>query len=264
MNMDKFIDDLDLGEGETVRGYCPDCGSKNTFTASKTGGAVLYNCYKLGCKISGIHTVGMTAADIQARMQEVEQDKPKPKVEAMELPEYIIPSRDGRLDRFRGKWDLHDQGLMYDIKDRRAVFPIFINGVMIDAVGRALAGVEVDAGTQPKWLRYTGKADYYLAGTGNTVVVVEDVISAITVAKLGFTGMAILGTSLSVAHMEQLGNYSQVIVALDPDAAHKTLSFRQEIEAWTGVATIALRLDDDIKYRVESDIQKLKTLAEFL
>lgn len=255
MSMNKYIEDLDLSEGDTVRGDCPDCGGKNTFTANKSGGAVLYNCYKLGCKISGVHTVGMTAADIQARMQEVEQDKPKPKVEAMELPEYVIPSRDGRLDTFRDKWDLHDQGLMYDIKDRRAVFPIFNNGVMLDAVGRALAGAE------PKWLRYTGKANYFLAGTGDTVVVVEDVISAITVAKLGFTGMAILGTSLSVAHMEQLGNYSQVIVALDPDAAHKTLRFRQEIEAWTGATTIALRLDDDIKYRVESDIKKL---MEFL
>ena len=255
--MHKYIEDLDLGEGDTVRGDCPDCGGKNTFTANKSGGAVLYNCYKLGCKISGVHTVGMTAADIQARMQELEQDKPKPKVEIMELPEYVVRSGSG-LDAFRDKWDLWDQGLMYDLKDKRAVFPIFINNVLIDAVGRALAGAE------PKWLRYTGKADYFIAGTGNTVVVVEDVISAITVAKLGFTGMAILGTSLSVAHMEQLGNYSQVIVALDPDAAHKTLSFRQEIEAWTGVATIALRLDDDIKYRVGSDIQKLKTLAEFL
>ena len=252
--MDKYIEDLDLGEGDTVRGDCPDCGGKNTFTANKSGGAVLYNCYKLGCKISGVHTVGMTAADIQARMQEIEQDKPKPKVEAMVLPEYVVPSGSG-LDAFRDKWDLWDQGLMYDLKDRRAVFPIFINGVMLDAVGRALAGAE------PKWLRYTGKANYFLAGTGDTVVVVEDVISAITVAKLGFTGMAILGTSLSVAHMEQLGNYSQVIVALDPDAAHKTLRFRQEIEAWTGVGTIALRLDDDIKYRVESDIEQLK---EFL
>ena len=252
--MDKYIEDLDLGEGDTVRGDCPDCGGKNTFTANKSGGAVLYNCYKLGCKISGVHTVGMTAADIQARMQEVEQDKPKPKVEIMELPEYVVRSGSG-LDAFRDKWDLWDQGLMYDLKDKRAVFPIFINNVLIDAVGRALAGAE------PKWLRYTGKADYFIAGTGNTVVVVEDVISAITVAKLGFTGMAILGTSLSVAHMEQLGNYSQVIVALDPDAAHKTLRFRQEIEAWTGVGTIALRLDDDIKYRVESDIEQLK---EFL
>ena len=253
--MDKYIEDLDLGEGDTVRGDCPDCGGKNTFTANKSGGAVLYNCYKLGCKISGVHTVGMTAADIQARMQEIEQDKPKPKVEAMVLPEYVVRGGSG-LDVFRDKWDmLEDQGLMYDLKDKRAVFPIFHNGVLIDAVGRALAGAE------PKWLRYTGKANYFLAGIGETVVVVEDVISAITVAKLGFVGMAILGTSLSVAHMEQLGNYSQVIVALDPDAAHKTLRFRQEIEAWTGATTIALRLDDDIKYRVESDIEQLK---EFL
>jgi hypothetical protein len=252
--MHKYIEDLDLGEGDTVRGDCPDCGGKNTFTANKSGGAVLYNCYKLGCKISGVHTVGMTAADIQARMQEVEQDKPKPKAEIMELPEYVVRSGSG-LDAFRDKWDLWDQGLMYDLKDRRAVFPIFIDNVLIDAVGRALAGAE------PKWLRYTGKANYFIGGTGKTVVVVEDVISAITVAKLGFTGMAILGTSLSVAHMEQLGNYSQVIVALDPDAAHKTLRFRQEIEAWTGASTIALRLDDDIKYRVESDIEQLK---EFL
>ena len=252
--MHKYIEDLDLGEGDTVRGDCPDCGGKNTFTANKSGGAVLYNCYKLGCKIRGVHTVGMTAADIQARMQEVEQDKPKPKVEIMELPEYVVRSGSG-LDAFRDKWDLWDQGLMYDLKDKSAVFPIFINNVLIDAVGRALAGAE------PKWLRYTGKANYFIAGTGETVVVVEDVISAITVAKLGFTGMAILGTSLSVAHMEQLGNYSQVIVALDPDAAHKTLRFRQEIEAWTGATTIALRLDDDIKYRVESDIEQLK---EFL
>ena len=125
-------------------------------------------------------------------------------------------------------------------------------------VGRALDGAI------PKWYRYSGVASYYkrCIGKPNGIyVIVEDVISAITVAKLGFTGMAILGTSLSVAHMEQLGNYSQVIVALDPDAAHKTLRFRQEIEAWTGATTIALRLDDDIKYRVESDIEQLK---EFL
>jgi len=251
MNMEKFIDDLDLGEGDTVRGYCPDCGGKNTFTASKTGGAVVYNCYKLGCKIQGIQTVGMTAADIEARMRDV--PKPKPKLEAMNIPEHIVRSGAG-LDEFRYKWDLWDQGLMYDLKDNRVVFPIFYKGIMLDAVGRSLSGAD------PKWLRYTGKANYFSAGTGNTVVVVEDVISAITVAKLGFTGMAILGTSLSVAHMEQLGDYSQVIVALDPDAAHKTLKYRREIEEWTGVTTIALRLDDDIKYRVSSDIQKLKEL----
>ena len=72
--------------------------------------------------------------------------------------------------------------------------------------------------------------------------------------------MAILGTSLSAAHMSHLGEYSSIVVALDPDAAHKTLKFRREIGEWTGVDTIALRLDDDIKYRVESDIERLKEL----
>ena len=249
----KYVDDLDLTEGDTVRGDCPDCGGKNTFTAHKSGGAVVYNCYKLGCKIQGIHTVGMTAADIEARMKDI--PKPKPKIEAMNIPEHVVKSGAG-LDEFRDKWDLWDQGLMFDLKDNRAVFPIFHKGVMIDAVGRALKG------GNPKWLRYTGKADYFVAGTGDIVVVVEDVISAITVAKLGFTGMAILGTSLSAAHMSHLGDYSQVIVALDPDAAHKTLKYRQEIEAWTAVATTALRLDDDIKYRVESDIERLKELLQ--
>ena len=28
--MHKYIEDLDLGEGDTVRGDCPDCGGKNT------------------------------------------------------------------------------------------------------------------------------------------------------------------------------------------------------------------------------------------
>ena len=94
MSMNKYIEDLDLGEGDTVRGDCPDCGGKNTFTANKSGGAVLYNCYKLGCKISGVYTVGMTAADIQARMQEVEQDKPQTCLL------YTSPSpRDGLLSR---------------------------------------------------------------------------------------------------------------------------------------------------------------------
>ena len=248
MSIQNYIDDLDLSEGDVVRSDCPDCTGKNTFTASKTGGAVVYNCYKLGCKIQGIHTVGMTAADIEARMKDI--PKPKPK----NIPEHVVFNSLG-LEDFRNKWDLWDQGLMYDLQDNRAVFPIFHKGVMIDAVGRSLTGAN------PKWLRYTGKADYFTAGTGETVVVVEDVISAITVAKLGLTGMAILGTSLSVAHMSHLGDYSQIIVALDPDATHKTLKYRREIEEWTGVTTTALRLDDDIKYRVESDIQSLK---EFL
>jgi hypothetical protein len=39
------------------------------------------------------------------------------------------------------------------------------------------------------------------------------------------------------------------------------LIYKKEIESWTGLDTIALRLDDDIKYRVSSDIEKLRVLT---
>ena len=95
------------------------------------------------------------------------------------------------------------------------------------------------------------------------MIVVEDVVSAISVAQLfpSTTGLAILGTSLGEAQMQHIQNYSKVIVALDPDAAHKTLAYKREIESWTGLDTRALRLDDDLKYKVESDIIKLKELV---
>jgi hypothetical protein len=77
----------------------------------------------------------------------------------------------------------------------------------------------------------------------------------------GLTGIAILGTSLNVTMMKHLDGFYRVIVALDPDASHKTLAYKREIEAWTGLDTRALRLDDDLKYKVESDIIKLKEMT---
>ena len=61
--------------------------------------------------------------------------------------------------------------------------------------------------------------------------------------------------------MKHLDGFYKVIVALDPDASHKTLAYKREIESWTGLDTRALRLDDDLKYKVESDIIKLKEMT---
>ena len=209
-----------------------------------------------------MYGVGLTADEIKLKMQGYVKEKPLD-LERMVVPEYLVkPTLEHDLmQKYVRKWDLYTEDMMYDVKDRRAVFMIRDNKKLIDAVGRSL-----DGGATPKWFRYSGKASVFVRILGNSngvVVVVEDVISAITIAKLfpRTTGLAILGTSFGEAQMQHIQNYSKVIVALDPDAAHKTLRFRQEIEAWTGATTIALRLDDDIKYRVESDIEQLK---EFL
>jgi len=61
--------------------------------------------------------------------------------------------------------------------------------------------------------------------------------------------------------MQHLGEFREVIIALDRDATHKTLQYKREVELWTGLPTKALLLDDDIKYGVEADVIKLKEMT---
>jgi len=261
-NVKKYVEGLDIKEGMQYRATCPWCGGKNTFTATKEDGTVLYNCYKLDCRIKGATSTGMTAEEIMGKLRPQEKHKQKEEQELLTWPEHVVsPSAEHTLHtKFVKRWDLEYEYLMYDVKDRRTVFPIRHDGRLIDAVGRALDGAI------PKWYRYSGVADVYKRTIGKpngVVILVEDVISAVSAAKTvpGLTGLAILGTSLNVTMMKHLEDYYKIIVALDPDAAHKTLAYKREIESWTGLDTRALRLDDDLKYKVESDIMKLKELV---
>jgi hypothetical protein len=264
MNIKAYLDSLNLSDGATSRADCPICGGENTFTVINDSGSILYNCYKLGCKARGAVHVGLSAADIKRRLDKAAKGKAKEEIPTMVIPEYVNtqPSHDNvLLNDFIYKWHLQGVALMYDVKDRRAVFPIYHKGRIVDAVGRALDG------KKPKWLRYSGNAHYYKAYRGDDMkvaVVVEDVISAHTVSSLlpSVTGFAILGTSLTSDHMAALGEYDRVVIALDRDAASKTIQFKREVDAWTGVKTDALLLKDDIKYRIDKDIEALKELLQ--
>ena len=64
--------------------------------------------------------------------------------------------------------------------------------------------------------------------------------------------------------MQKIGEYNRIIIALDPDAIGKTVEYRREIELWTGNKTIAMNLLDDIKYKMDEDIDKLKELVNGL
>lgn len=258
-----FIEDLDLKEGETYRGVCPSCGSPNTFTAKKDMGAVIYNCYKLSCElVPSVCYKGMTAAEIQNYIRHKESNSTSKKKEAapLVLPEYLIGDLSHPLVKsFVTRWPLmRDNVRRYDVKDRRAVIFMWHDGKLVDAIGRALDGA------QPKWLRYgksTQPYTYCMGVATGRCVVVEDVISAITIAELfpGTTGVALLGTNLTEDHLKVLQEYHTIVVALDPDAALKSLEMKRSIELWTGVKTYALSLLDDPKYQLEADIKKIRS-----
>lgn len=259
MQIRDFVDGLDLRDKQSARMDCPVCRSKNTFTAYNDGGSIIYNCYKLSCTVSGMYFTDMCADEIRMRLskvQPVEPDEPQ----TMEIPEHLVKPRDEHTKfwKFINKWDIPSDLLMYDIVQDRVVFPIFYKGRIIDAIGRSVGFT-----SGPKWLRYTGVADYYLIGNTTSIVVVEDILSAMIVNQEvpGISAMAILGTSLTDKHVGKLGEMHRVGVALDPDALYKTLQYKREIELWTGLPTTAIKLDDDLKYRKPEDIEKVKQLC---
>lgn len=261
INIRDYVMDLDVPIGGTIRSDCPVCNGRNTFTVTKEadGGSVLYNCFKLSCElIPSIVPINLTASEIASRLSHLKETK-STSIPTFTTPEYVVyPELEHVLhSRFVARWDLELEDVLYDVKDSRAVFLIKDGHVVVDAIGRALAGAV------PKWYRYTGNAKVFTRCIGEpsgVAVIVEDVISAITVAKVcpNVTGVAILGTNISNIHMPYLQDYTKIIVALDPDATRKGIEYRREIESWTGIPTVAMHLHDDLKYKTEEDLFKLQ------
>ena len=246
MNINTFINDIDIHLNETKRMDCPVCNGKNTFTVSFINGVRVWNCYKASCNTKGNVSVRLNVDDIKQSFKENSR-----KEDTFVLPEYVVPN------------GLHH----HDVKENRIVFLIKDSekGVIVDAVGRA-SGKRL-----PKWKRYgKSKLPYVAWGESytqqikegkTTCVLVEDCFSAYYVTKLKMTGVALLGTSLLEEHKRFLcHNFDRAIVALDPDALTKNLQIAKELRGWLTDVKV-LRLTDDLKYGKETDIHNLKELV---
>ena len=248
MDVRTFVEDLDIGAGESRRLNCPVCKSYKTFTATNNMGSLLWNCYKASCSVSGSTRVHMNAADLRKMFSNNVTGVTNDFV----LPEYIVP-HDNRRDviAFANRWDISADNLMYDVKEHRAVFVCYHANTPVDATGRALGR------KLPKWKRYGNSGLPFVHGRGNVAVVVEDCVSAVVVGEYdSFVGVAILGTSLSESHKGYLAQFSTAVMALDPDALPKTLQYAKELRGYVKNVKV-LRLNDDIKYRNPQDVQKL-------
>ena len=243
MNINMYINDLNLSIGESKRLNCPSCNGYKTFTVTNNMGQVLWNCYKSSCQLSGSKRVSLSASDIKKHRQNVEKDN-----EPFVMPEYIVP-----YDK-ENYYDIPKDKLMYDVKEHRVVFPVIHEGRVVDANGRSL-GKRI-----PKWKRY-GKSDLpFVSGHGKVAVVVEDCVSASVLDSEVYVGVAVLGTSLSESHKRYLSQFSTAIIALDPDALPKTMAFAKELRAYVNDVKV-LRLQDDLKYKKKDDIENLINLT---
>ena len=251
----KFLENIELADGETLTMNCPVCKGIKKFTITKVDRVLLYNCYRNSCTVKGAKKVDRTADDIKRKMN---GHSIKSEPLEFKIPEYFSRDLD-ECDDFIMKWNLSSVDLYHDVKNNRVVFPIKKKGRVVDAIGRAL-----DKNVVPKWYKYGSHASHYSHTVQrlpvSTAVLVEDVLSAITVATyFPVTGFGILGTALLQEHIYLLSNFDRVVVALDPDALQKTLQHSKELTNYVKSVRV-LRLTDDLKYKNLEDFNKLREM----
>jgi hypothetical protein len=253
-NILNIISDIDIPNGNTKRMNCPNCNGYKTFTVTNNMGSLVWNCYKASCGIKGGTRVHLTVDDIRAGFSGADDFASQ---ETFTLPEYIVPANFDVAEWAMELYGLdHEElGLMYDVKEQRAVFPVRHGTKIVDATGRALTH------RLPKWKRYGNSGLPYIHGYGKVAVVVEDCVSAAVVGNDVWCGVAVLGTSLSESHKRYLSQFSTAIIALDPDALPKTLQMAKELRGHVDNVRV-LRLTDDLKYRNPTDFENLTNMGD--
>jgi hypothetical protein len=109
-----------------------------------------------------------------------------------------------------------------------------------------LCGRVLNREALPKWRRYDKHhIPCIYGGNSSYGVLVEDAISAASVAATGeYAGCALLGTSLS-SGFTSWAKFDRIIVALDKDASAKALAMQRKL-SWFKPTSVCL-LDKDLK-----------------
>jgi hypothetical protein len=207
----------------------------------------------MSCDLKGGTRVRMTVDDIRTQLSDAERFAGA----EFAVPEYLVPANHDVITWASDTYglDAAELGLLYDVREHRAVFPIMHEGKIVDATGRALGK------RLPKWRRYGKSGLPYAHGCGKVAVVVEDCVSAAVVGGGNFVGIAVLGTSLSDAHKKFLAQFSTAVIALDPDAVRKTLLMAKELRGHVDDVRV-LYLTDDLKYRNPTDMTNLADIGD--
>ena len=251
-NIYNIVSDMNVPVGSTVRTKCPSCGQR-TFTVTNNMGSLVWNCFRMSCDLKGGTRVRMTVDDIRTQLSDAERFAGA----EFAVPEYLVPANHDVITWASDTYglDAAELGLLYDVREHRAVFPIMHEGKIVDATGRALGK------RLPKWRRYGKSGLPYAHGCGKVAVVVEDCVSAAVVGGGNFVGIAVLGTSLSDAHKKFLAQFSTAVIALDPDAVRKTLLMAKELRGHVDDVRV-LYLTDDLKYRNPTDMTNLADIGD--
>lgn len=242
------IQSIKVSEGESKTIDCPFCYGKKKFSITNKEGTVLWNCYKASCNAQGAYKKGMSLDAIRTRANSptgVARKKTKDIPPIVSHPKHH-PTVMKYLDE-NGCTDAFNQGLVkvtYAPADNRCLF-MMNDG--LGAVGRSLSGAI------PKWMSYGDTTDILTVGDSDHGVIVEDAPSACAVGVLkDYTGIAILGTSLSTKQKQSLKHYKRLTICLDNDAKKKAMLLLRQLQ---GLVNCTVKfISKDLKYCHKDEI----------
>lgn len=249
-----------LRECTHVRCDCPFCGGKHTYSATRDGRRVSWNCFRAGCDVRGHMHVDPTISDLRKSLEEKEQASGKP---ISEKPgSWVSPLREPKAVAYLKKYHCFralERGLAkiyWDVATERVVFAITNEAdEIVDAASRRISGKE-----GPKWLRYhhgRGIGEPFVTKPVSDdcpVIVVEDCASACAVAPWA-VGVALLGTHLSAGHVARIRKLGRrTYVALDPDATKKGITIARQLSFV--VPAEAVKLVEEFKNLPEKETEE--------
>jgi len=246
----EIVKELDV-QGK-LRTDCPFCMNRKTFEVTNQDGVLLWNCFHASCDAKGGSGDKYSKEDIENFISQEKQ---------LHNHKFIMPKTfvnfavHPKARAYLNTYGIENTSarVMYDVKQERVVFLIENNGEVVSATGRAYGHF------QPKWFKYS-KSDVPFTTGNNTeiAIITEDCVSACCVeVKCGFTGIALMGTSLQESFIEHVSNSaSNVVICLDRDATDKCFNIKKKLES--KVNCFIWMLDEDLKYFEDSKMKEWK------
>ena len=261
MSISELLESSTLSEGDTQRMNCPECGGYNTFTLSKREGRFIWNCYKASCNCSGKSNAYMNIEDIRTHLSLSPTDRVADEVvQKFTMPEHVVRIASPVLDAYANQYNIQ-KPLWFDVKETRAVFPIYDKNweYMVGAIGRVMIPSLYE---RMKWKRYDKQKDlmYFTDTNRDAAVLVEDCVSAEACFNAGYTGIALLGTSLHESRIKDLMEFNEIIIALDNDASMKSLKMKSVLDDYVNCRVVLL--EDDLKYFSPVMVQEILSFSQ--
>lgn len=181
-------------------------------------------------------------------------------IKSITLPEDITTDIPIEIQQYLKQFFITDKDITkYHIywspRNQRICFPIYIDNMIVGWQGRSLI-------RKPKWFSQ-GIDDsiiYLTNNKTNTVILVEDIISAINVGKLPLSCCCLFGSIVSLKRIQQLHKmgYDKFILWLDKDKEIESIKRTVELRN-LGLICYSLTTDKDPKYYTQDEIKNLLT-----